>query len=164
MGTKPTAARLKEMSEGLDAVSEVVSKAEIAEMLSNPALTSEALFGAIVKSLGRDLPKELEGLLSVVVENKRLSALPEIAFQFRELKNRAAGVADAYIESAFEMTAAQVSSLVESLEKKFPGVKLNPIVTVNPELIGGVSVRVGDQILDGSVRARLAQMQASLTA
>ena len=42
--------------------------------------------------------------------------------------------------------------------------KLNPIVTVNPDLIGGVSIRVGDKILDGSVRARLAQMQTALTA
>lgn len=54
--------------------------------------------------------------------------------------------------------------MLGDLADRFPGVKLNPIVKVNPALIGGVSVCVGDQILDVSVRARLMQMQAALTA
>lgn len=51
-----------------------------------------------------------------------------------------------------------------SLAKKFPGLKLHPIVSINPELIGGVCIRVGDKLLDGSIRARLAQMKTTLTA
>ena len=62
------------------------------------------------------------------------------------------------------MTKTQVDQLVKSLGKKFPGVKLNPTVTVNSDLIGGVCIRVGDQILDESVRARLSQMCSALTA
>ena len=58
----------------------------------------------------------------------------------------------------------ELEKVLGDLADRFPGVKLNPIVKVNPALIGGVSVCVGDQILDVSVRARLMQMQAALTA
>lgn len=100
----------------------------------------------------------------MVVENGRLEAVPEIARQFRELKNLSDGVADAHIETAFELSQADIDGLLNALAKKFPGVTLHPVVTVNPELIGGVCVRVGDQVLDASVRARLAQMKTTLTA
>ena len=164
LGDNPTAAKVKAISEGLESLSGVILSPEMSPLVTDPKLTKTELFEAIKKSLGRDVPKELEGLLLAVIENGRLSVLGEIAKQFKGLVNAASGVEEAHIESAFEMTPTQVSQLVESLEKKFPNVKLNPIVTVNPDLIGGVCIRVGDQILDGSVRARLAQMQAALTA
>src|SRR3546814_13696069 len=65
--------------------------------------------------------------------------------------------------SAFELSAAQLSDLVATLEKKF-GRKLNPNVVVDAALIGGVRVVVGDEVLDTSVRAKLQQMQVALTA
>ena len=98
-----------------------------------------------------------------MIENGRLEALPEIAAQYRALKNESEGVADAYIETAFPLDQKELEKVLGDLAR-FPGVKLNPIVKVNPALIGGVSVCVGDQILDVSVRARLMQMQAALTA
>lgn len=158
------AKNIEAVSSALDAVAEVVVNSEVSQQLLDPNLGDQQVFELLKSTLGKGVPQELCGLLLAVVENGRLAALQEIADQFRTLKNAAAGVADAYIESAFEMTPRQASMLCKSLEKKFPNVKLNPIVTVNPELIGGVSVRVGDQILDGSVRARLAQMKAALTA
>ena len=100
----------------------------------------------------------------MIVENDRLEAVPEIARQFRELKNQSEGVADAYIESAMPLTDADVKDLVTALEKRFPGFKLTPIVSINEELIGGVRIRVGDKTLDGSIQTRLAQMQEALTA
>jgi F-type H+-transporting ATPase subunit delta len=59
------------------------------------------------------------------------------------------------------MEGAQVADLVAALEKKF-GRKLNASVTVDPSLIGGVRVVVGDEVLDTSVRAKLQQMQTAL--
>lgn len=164
LGEKPAVSKAKTISEGLDAISAVVLSPEVAVFVNDPRVTKTQLFEAIKKSLGRGVPKELEGLLLAVIENGRLPVLGEIAREFRLLINASTGIAEVHIESAFEMTPTQVSQLVESLEKKFPGLKLNPTVVVNPDLIGGVCIRIGDQILDGSVRAQLAQMQAALTA
>ncbi len=77
------------------------------------------------------------------------------------LKNAQEGAADAVITSAFELSHAQVAELLSTLEKKF-GRKLNPTVTVDPSLIGGVRVVVGDEVLDTSVRAKLQQMHVAL--
>jgi F-type H+-transporting ATPase subunit delta len=77
------------------------------------------------------------------------------------LKNASAGAADAAIHSAFEISAGQLTQLVAQLETKF-GRKLNPTVTVDPSLIGGVRVVVGDEVLDTSVRAKLQQMHVAL--
>jgi F-type H+-transporting ATPase subunit delta len=88
--------------------------------------------------------------------------LPEIASQFRTLVNDRGGVADAQVVSAFPLDAAQQASLAKVLEKRF-GRQLKVAVAVDPTLIGGVRVTVGDEVLDTSVVARLEQMRAALT-
>ena len=93
----------------------------------------------------------------------RLSALPEIARQFRALKNSQSGSSDAIVYSAFPVDAVALADLAVTLEKRF-GRKLNLKVELEPSLIGGVRVVVGDEVLDTSVQARLQQMKAALTA
>lgn len=148
----------------LDAIASIVSKPELATLVGDPKLTDDQLYDLIADVCGKSLPKEAANLLRVVIENGRLEAMPEIARQFRELKNLSEGFAEAYIETAYELSQSELDSLLESLSKKFPGVKLTPIVVLKPELIGGVCVHVGDKLLDGSIRARLAQMKTTLTA
>ena len=75
----------------------------------------------------------------------------------------AAGVSDATIYSAFAIEPAQLAEVVATLEKRFER-KLNARVVIEPELIGGIRVVVGDEVLDTSVRARLEQMRVALTA
>jgi F-type H+-transporting ATPase subunit delta len=99
----------------------------------------------------------------LLVDNNRILLLPQIAEQFEALKNKREGTALAQITSAFELTGEQVAELVSGLEKKF-GLKLKPQVTVDPALIGGVRVLVGDQVLDTSVQAQLARMRDALVA
>jgi F-type H+-transporting ATPase subunit delta len=123
----------------------------------SPAQVADAL-AALVKS---PLSAEAKNFLDMLIENGRISLLPEIAAQFAELKNAQEGAADANIASAFDLSSAQVAQLVSTLEKKF-GRKLNPTVTVDPSLIGGVRVVVGDEVLDTSVRAKLQQMHVAL--
>ena len=164
MVERNTTAQAAQMADVLDALSEVTRNPLVAELVNDPKITDEELYKVIAGTLGQDLPDQLPGLLRTVIENGRLNALPEIAAQFHVLKNESEGVADAYIETAYALTKKEVGQLLDALSKKFPGKKLNPIVTINKSLIGGVSIRVGDQVLDGSVRARLAQMQQALTA
>ena len=159
-----------ESSGNLDAWSELVS--EMGQVAANPDMKAvagdpnvpgdklAALFLSALKSPVNDEAKRFVGLL---VENHRLAVLPEIAEQFHALKNAREGSSDVEITSAFPLDGSQLNDLVAALERKF-GRKLHPTVTVDSSLIGGVSVKVGDEVLDTSVRARLAAMQTTLTA
>lgn len=148
----------------MDGIAQVVTAPELLSLIGEPKVSSEQICELILTTIGQEVPAEATNLLKVVVENGRLEAVPEIARQFRELKNQSEGVADAYIESAFPMSDAEVNALVSALGSRFPGLKLTPIVTINEGLIGGVRVKVGDKTLDGSIQTRLAQMQEALTA
>lgn len=148
----------------VDALAGVATDPQVAGLAGDPKLNAEQLFELIGGSLPQAMPAAAANLLRVLIENGRLAALPEIARQFRLAKNESEGVADAEIESAFPMSEAEVGALVTALGKKFPGITLKPHVVVEPALVGGVRVTVGDQVLDGTVKARLAQMHAALTA
>lgn len=114
-------------------------------------------------SLKRSLEdcKEVKKLIAILARNNRLTAIPEISRQFKSLKDEEDGITDAKINSAFEMTELQTNKLVENLERKF-GRKLNPLITVDNSLIGGVRVIVGDEVLDTSISARLKKMRDAL--
>ncbi len=160
-------ASAEEMTRVLDAVAQLAQVArdpQVNQLAGDPGLTEDQLYGVLDGMLDADQPAEVKNLLRVVIQNGRIDALPEIARQFRILKNRSEGVADAFIETAFPLTDDELKELLEALAKKFPGVKLHPVVSVEKELIGGVRVHVGDKLLDASIRARLSQMKTALTA
>lgn len=149
-----------------DAVAEMANVAghpDVQALAQNPKVRDADMAATFLSLLKSPLTDEAKNFVTMLVENGRLAQLPEIGAQFQALKNAQEGAADAEITSAFAMSDAQVSSLVGLLEKKF-GRKLNPSVTVDNALIGGVRVIVGDEVLDTSVRAKLQQMQVALTA
>ena len=129
----------------------------------NPKVSDQQITTTFMAALKSPLGVEVKNFIDLLVENGRLTLLPEIATQFHALKNAQEGTADACIISAFALSSDQVSELITTLEKKF-GRKLNPSVTVDGALIGGVRVVVGDEVLDTSVRAKLQQMHVALTA
>ena len=90
-----------------------------------------------------------------------LCFLPEIAELFEGLKNAHEGVREANVESAFPLDAAAVQAIVVDLEKKF-SCKIQATVTVVPELIGGVRIAIDDEVIDASVRGKLAAMATAL--
>jgi F-type H+-transporting ATPase subunit delta len=99
----------------------------------------------------------------VLAENKRVELLPEIHAQFEALKNEREGVVEAELHSAFDLTPAQVTDLVQRLERK-TGRKVRSRVVIDKELIGGVKVVLGDKVMDGSARAQLGALEAALKA
>ena len=160
-------ASAQDMSAVLDAVSRLAETAvdtQIGQLEGDPGLTDDQFYDIFASVVGADQPDEVKNLLRVVIQNGRVDALPEIARQFRILKNESEGVADALIETAFPLSDAELKDLLEALAKKFPGVKLHPVVSVEKALIGGVRVHVGDKLLDASILARLNQMKTALTA
>jgi F-type H+-transporting ATPase subunit delta len=154
-GDSPSAAaQLEELA--------VVSQDEHLKVFADsPKADAGQVFEVITSATRTALDTRVKNLLQVVIENGRLAALPEIAAQFQVLVNASGGVSDATVYSAFPIDAAQLAELVATLEKRFAR-KLNAHVEIDPELIGGVRVVVGDEVLDTSVRARLEQMKVAL--
>jgi len=154
----------RELADQLDALGQVASLRELRQYADNPKVQPDAVYDLIVGSLkGVSFAPAVQNLLRAVIENGRLSALPEIAAQYRSLVNAQSGVSDATVYSAFPIDGTQLSDVVAALEKRFDR-KLNASVVVEPELIGGIRVVVGDEVLDTSVKARLEQMKVALTA
>ncbi|MYM22919.1 F0F1 ATP synthase subunit delta [Duganella sp. FT135W] len=150
-------------SELVSELTQIGSHPEVQAFARNPKASASDIVAAFKALVKTPVNTEANNFLTMLVENGRISLLPEIGAQFLALKNAAEGAADAEITSAFELDAAQVSTLIATLEKKFSR-KLNPVVTVDPALIGGVRVVVGDEVLDTSVRAKLQQMRVALVA
>ena len=156
----------------LSVLSAVAADPAMQAYADDPAATPEQVFHmmSIVATgtdssvdLSSDSSKGVANLLRTVIDNGRLSALPEIEAQYRELLNERSGVADATIYSAFPIGPAETADLIATLEKRFKR-KLNASVEVAPELIGGIRVKVGDEVLDTSVQGQLERMKVALTA
>ncbi|WP_374436203.1 F0F1 ATP synthase subunit delta [Inhella sp.] len=147
----------------LDALALVAGDEGLRQFAAHPKTSAGQVFDLVVEAAKLPLADGMRNFLRTVIENGRLDALPAVAAQFHTLASQAQGVADAVVESAFPMDAAQLAELSAVLEKRF-GRKLKPEVKVEPSLIGGVRVTVGDEVLDTSVRARLERMKTQLTA
>jgi F-type H+-transporting ATPase subunit delta len=149
-------------------VEELAQVARLPELLSvatSPKVSREQVSDLLLIAVKSPLKDDAQAknFVHMLVDNHRLPLMPEIATQFDVLKNAREGAADALIVSAFPLEGEQLNDLVASLERKFQR-KLKATVEIDPSLIGGVRVTVGDEVLDTSVRARLASMQTALTA
>jgi len=147
----------------LHALAAVARHADMQQLADNPKMQPKQVIDVLTAVAKTPLDAKVANLLRTVVENGRLAALPEIAAQFNALVKSRSGTSDATIESAYPIDAAQLAQVVAALEKRF-GRKLNASVEVAPELIGGIRVTVGDEVLDTSVRARLEKMRLALVA
>lgn len=147
----------------LEELAAIAANDQLLQFADNPKVSVDLVFDTVTSVVKAKLSEQGRQFLRLLIENGRLTALPEIARQFNLLKNAQAGSFDAVVQSAFEMDGAALTGLSGVLEKRF-GRKLNLRVEVQPELIGGVRVVVGDEVLDTSIKARLEQMKVALTA
>ena len=147
----------------LEPLAAVAGDPQLLQLAGNPNVWSQQVVEVITGVVKQPLPPAGMNFLRMVVENDRLPALPEIASQFRALKNARGGSLDAIVYSAFPIDAGALQGVAPALEKRF-GRKLNLSVQEDPSLIGGIRVVVGDEVLDTSVKARLEQMKVALTA
>lgn len=163
-GTSGTSATsLATWAELVKVLAQVAQHPDVKALVQNPKISATVVADTILAVLKSPVTQEIKNFVHTLANNNRLLLLPEIASQFIVLKNSQEGTADTTISSAFPLTESQVLDLCATLEKKF-GRKLNPSVEIDPALIGGVRVVVGDEVLDTSVRAKLQQMQIALTA
>jgi F-type H+-transporting ATPase subunit delta len=140
----------------------VEQSAELRDVRDNPqvpAAARKAVFAEIAQRLGAG-PMSKNAVL-LLTDNGRLRALPAIARALREEADRRAGVVRAHVSSAAPLSDAYVTRLTQALEARFQK-KVVVQRTVDPSLIAGVVTRVGDTIIDGSVRARLNELKTEL--
>jgi F-type H+-transporting ATPase subunit delta len=156
-------ADLRDLAAQVQALADVAADPTLRQFADHPKVPASQVFELITSVVRAPIGDAARNLLGMVVDNGRLAALPEIAAQFQALVNARSGVSDALVESAFPIDGAQLADVVATLEKRFKR-KLKASVTVRPELIGGIRVTVGDEVLDTSVAARLEQMKVALTA
>jgi F-type H+-transporting ATPase subunit delta len=150
----------------MDSLAQLASDADLRQFADSPKVAPMQIFdllAGIALQKGLSLDQRVANLLQAVIENGRLSALPEIAAQFSALVNAQSGSSDATVYSAFPIDDAALADVVVALEKRFAR-KLNARVEIDAALIGGIRVVVGDEVLDTSVKARLEQMKVALTA
>jgi F-type H+-transporting ATPase subunit delta len=154
---------LGKLSTQVQAIADVAGNLEVRQFADNPKVTAVQVFELITSVVKEPIADPAKNLLRAVIDNGRLAAFGAIASHFHALVSARSGISDATVYSAFEIAPVQLSEVMTSLEKRFAR-KLNGSVVIEPELIGGIRVVVGDEVLDTSVKARLEQMRVALTA
>jgi F-type H+-transporting ATPase subunit delta len=145
----------------LGVMAQVAGNPEMRACIGNPNVGAKALYDLFIALCRQDFPAEARNFVRVLIANDRLALLPEIHEQFAALKNGREGVLEADIRSAFPLDNAQINGLVADISRRFKR-RVQPRVTVDKELIGGVHITVGDEVIDASVRGKLADMASAL--
>ena len=147
--------------EALQVIAAIASDPQTRSAISNPKVTAaqkKELFGSVG---GARLEEISRNLVGVLVDNHREVLIGEIAEQFDELKREHDRVLRARITSAKPLDDQQRADIVAALEKRY-GKKVEAELDVDPSLLGGARVQIGDQVIHASVRDALAQMAAAL--
>jgi len=155
--------RVSDWTNLLDEMAQVAAHPDFRQFASNPLFAQQQVIETFQSLLTTPPVAESTRLTELLAKGHRFALLPEIARQFKVLAHAGSGARDAHVETAFPLTGAEVAKLLPTLEKRFGG-KLVPVVDVNAELIGGIRVTVGDEVLDTSVRAKLDRLKNALVA
>jgi F-type H+-transporting ATPase subunit delta len=148
-------------SQTLDRLAAIASDSLMQECIGNPSVKAATLKQLVLDVAGNGLTVEQQNFVQILAENERLGVLPEIRDLFTQLKNQAESTRDAKIQSAYALDEAALAKVTATLEQRF-GCKIRTSVSIEPELIGGVRIAVGDQVIDASVRGKLASMATAL--
>lgn len=152
--------RLDDWGEALATLAAVAADPAMAEQIGNPNVPRGRVRDAILEIAGGP-PPEVVNLVSLLAANNRLVALPEIARLFEELQIRHQGVRQVQVSSAFDLGEDARKGLIAALAKRF-GVEIELTIETDPSLIGGVRIRTGDLVIDGSVRGKLRKLATEL--
>lgn len=151
----------KTWSQNLAFMSSVLNNKDISVVIDNPKINKHALSAFMLDICQGQIDKEGENFLQLLVQNNRLTLIPIIATLFEAYKTEDEGYVDVEVIVAYAFTKEEKPKFASTLEKTL-GKKVNMNVTVDKSLIGGVLVRAGDRVIDGSIRGQLQHMQKTL--
>ncbi len=146
----------------LDAVAEAMRvDVTMRRFLESPRIDAAKKNAALSRAFQDQLPRLFVRFLQTLVAKRRQMAIPQIAGAYRALLDEAANRVHADVTVARPMDAATTASLAKTLSAAF-GKEVVPHLTVDPAILGGAVVRVGDTVMDGSVRKRLATLRGRM--
>jgi F-type H+-transporting ATPase subunit delta len=152
---------LQAWSEMLLSLAEAINHPEMIAVVTNPRVAKKQVEGLMEALLEKGASKQQHNFVRILADNQRLLLLPEIAALFEALKAEAEKTVNVVVDSAFELSTAQKDKIVSSLKKSM-GREIKLSCNVNKELLGGVVIRAGDKVIDGSARTRLGEMANAL--
>ena len=152
---------LGQWSEMLALAVAVAEDSEFAKVLNNPALTAEQQAQAVIDVCAEKVTESGKAFFQTMAHNKRLVLIPEVSQLFEQFKAEQENATDVVVTSAFELSSAEQEQLAQALKAK-----LNRTITITTEvdksLIGGLIIKAGDMVIDGSVRGKLAKLAEAI--
>ncbi len=145
----------------LDLAATVAGDPRALAVLANPAIPVERRAAALADMLGDRVADPVLNLIRLLLRRGRIEELPRVAAEFRRLDDQRQGITHATATSAIELTPDEVRELTARLEQSTGG-RIALDVEVDASLLGGLIVRVGDRMIDGSVRGRLERLRNQL--
>jgi len=155
-------ANLSGWSEMLTLLAAVTADPQMQACIGNPNLSARQLEGLILGVVGDRVDGLGRNFVQVLIVNGRLNLLPEVRELYENLRREHEGILEARITSALPVDGEQLNHLVARLEEKYQR-KVRARVEIDPKLIGGVKIAVGDKVIDATVRGKLEAMAAALT-
>jgi F-type H+-transporting ATPase subunit delta len=145
----------------LDTAASIVSDERVGRILANPALPLERRIEMAKEIFGKSVDQPVLNMIGLMLRRGRIHEMPQLAAEFRRLDNARQGITLATATSASPLTPDEVRALTQRMEQ-FTGGRVELDLQVDPSLLGGLVVRVGDRLIDGSVRGRLERLRNQL--
>jgi F-type H+-transporting ATPase subunit delta len=152
---------LTKWSETLQFMAAVVANEDARHLLDNPKLTKQEAANVLLTLCGEQLDEQAQNLAKLLAENSRIPVIPAISSLFEALKTEVEGSIDVQVTSAFEMSESAQTAMSDALKGKL-GREVNLSVEIDTSIIGGVIIRAGDMVIDGSIQGRLQSMTQTL--
>lgn len=153
--------QLKEWSAMLQAAAMITADPGMQSLIGNTSISKEQLAELIIGVAGKVMTAQGGNLIKLLAENRRLNVVAEIAAQFETLKAEAEKTIEAEVVSANEVSQAQQSLIAEKLKARL-GREVSLKCSVDESLMGGVIIKAGDLVIDGSVRGQLNKLSVEL--
>jgi len=145
----------------LGSAAAIVAEERIGRALANPSIPLETRAATAKDTFGRLVGRQVLNLIGLMLRRGRIEELPRLAAEFRRLDDERQGITHATATSASSLTVDEVRALTQRLEG-YTGGRVELDIRVDPSLLGGLVVRVGDRLIDGSVRSRLERLRNQL--
>lgn len=155
---------VEEWGDMLDAIAAGMREDTILRtFLGSPKLAASQKIEILEKALSRRVPPLFLRFIDAVIEKRRQMLIPEIASEYRLLIDESENRVHATVTVAAEPSETERDALARQLSRLF-GKRVVPHISLNPAILGGVIVKVGDVVMDGSVRKRLATLRQRMLA